>query len=327
MTPTVSFVVPVLNDVHRLQRCLRAIAGNVYPAGRIEIIVVDNGSRDGSGRAAQAAGARVLTVPGLRVGELRNRGAQLARGEVLAFVDADHEIGAAWARSAVDSLQSPDVAAVGYAYSAPPDGTWVQRTYDTFRDPAPGRRDVAWLGSGNMAVRRETFVQSGGFDTTLSACEDVEFCQRLRARGHRVVSDDRLGSIHFGDPATLRELFVSELWRGRGNLKVTLRGPVSLRDLPSAAIPVIGLLCVLAALGGALTMPFGGWRVVAAALATVGAFALLRAALMMRRRRSKTPLAVLQALAVAIVYDVARALALVADARHRRSGAVMEPSR
>jgi glycosyltransferase involved in cell wall biosynthesis len=58
--PLVSFVVPVRNDVLRLQRCLNSIVRNDYPRDLIEIVVVDNESTDGSAAAARSYGAIVI---------------------------------------------------------------------------------------------------------------------------------------------------------------------------------------------------------------------------------------------------------------------------
>jgi len=70
--PLVSFVIPVRNDVQRLRRCLTSIVSNDYPRALIELIVVDNDSEDGSGRAAREYGAIVLRSSGNCVAELRN---------------------------------------------------------------------------------------------------------------------------------------------------------------------------------------------------------------------------------------------------------------
>src|SRR5215475_6414448 len=99
--PRVSFVIPVRNDATRLQTCLRSILRNPQAPGQIEIIVVDNGSTDDSAAVAVRLGARVLHVEGGRVAELRNYGAQHARGNVLAFVDADNEIAGGWLYAAL----------------------------------------------------------------------------------------------------------------------------------------------------------------------------------------------------------------------------------
>src|SRR5687767_10002467 len=76
--PRVSVIIPVKNDAHRLAVCLASLAEQEYPAERLEVIVVDNGSSDDSRQVAEQAGAKVLSFPGLRVGALRNRGVSAA---------------------------------------------------------------------------------------------------------------------------------------------------------------------------------------------------------------------------------------------------------
>ena len=313
--PAISFIVPVRNDRDRLLRCLASIRRAAADES-IELVVVDNGSTDGSDAAAERAGARVLRLPGRRVSELRNRAAAAATGHLLAFVDADHEIDPGWIAAARRTLGRPDVGGAGAPYESPADGTWVQRIYGGLRRHAAAPCEVDWLPSGNLVMRREAFEGIGGFDVTLEACEDVDLCCRIRAGGWRLVLDPRLKSIHHGDPATLGALFRGELWRGRDNLRVTLRGAASLRDLPSVAIPILDLLLLAAAVCGLATTSRAGSLVAVAALAVVGAFAGLRAWLMTGRLGTAARLAGIRAFAVAVVYDTARALALVARAPH-----------
>ncbi len=316
-SPLVSIIIPVLDDAAGLRRCLASVRRSAYPEDRIEIIVADNGSTDASAEVARAHGADVLELPGLPVSELRNRAASVARGSVLAFVDADHEIAAGWLRSAVESLQGPGVGAAGDHYHAPLDGTWVQRTYDGFRERSEAVRDTEWLCSGNLAVRRDAFERTGGFDSSLDTCEDVDFCQRLRSTGFRILSDPRLRSVHFGDPATLAALFRGELWRGRDNLRASLRSPITLRGLPSVLVPVLDLGLVGIVATGLLTVEIGGLWFAAAAVLLAAGMASLRAARMLSHPGKMTLQRVAQVMAVASVYDAARALALVVRATHR----------
>lgn len=315
----VSFVIPVLNDAARLARCLRAIAALEYPAGRTEVIVVDNGSTDESARVAMAAGASVVSCPDVLVGALRNRGAACARGSLLAFVDADHEIDPGWLTAALDALDEPGVALAGALCLAPPDGTWVQQLYGALRQPTVGRREVTWLGSGNMIIRRAAFEQAGGFHPGLSTCEDVDLCRRVRAAGFRIMSDDRVRSVHFGDPATLASLFRSELWRGRHNLQASLRGPFSARDLPSLVVPIVDLTALAAGvLGlGTASLAGGAWLAVGA-FAVIAGLAALRGVRMIAARPRPSLAGAGRAFAVACTYDLARALALVVRAGHHR---------
>lgn len=308
--PKISFVIPVRNDAVRLRRCLASIAANHYPADRIEIIVADNGSADDSGVVAAQVGARVLSLPGMPVGELRNRAAESATGEILAFVDADHEIAPEWLACAAATFSEPTIAAVGALCEAPRDGTWVQRTYDLLRRRSAGIRDVDWLGSGNMAVRRAHFESVGGFDTGLHTCEDVDLCRRLRHVGLRIVQDTRLRNVHLGDPSTLGDLFRGELWRGRDNLRVSFRGPMKLSELPSAILPIAELVLIGMAIVGIALGPkglIGSGVALGAIILTAGA----RAAKMVSGHSRRSALTYSQAFAVAATYDLARAIAVI----------------
>ena len=308
----IAIVIPVRNDAARLRKCLAAIAAN-RPTGRVAVVVADNGSTDESPAVAAAAGATVLPLPGCRVGELRNKAANTISTDLIAFVDADHLVDAGWIASALEIFGNTGIAAAGAPYSPPPQANWVQRAYDRFRPAITHQQSTDWLGSGNMIVRRHAFEQIGGFDESLEACEDVDLCNRLRAAGHRLVSDPRLRSTHLGDPVSLRALFFGELWRGRDNLRVTLRGPLTFGALPSVVIPVLDLACLAALMTG----PWTGPAVAGAAASTMATLTALRAARMSVRRTGLRGRDLAANAAVAGVYDLARALSLVTRATHR----------
>ena len=319
-----SFIIPVKNDAQRLRRCLASIAAGV---GDREIIVVDNGSTDESQAVAQSAGACVLSVPRKRVSSLRNEAAAIAIGDCLAFVDADHELAPSWLAAAMDVMRPRDVGAAGALYIAPADGTWVQRTYGALRGRTVGHGDVRWLGSGNLIVRREAFDAVGGFDEKLESCEDVDFCQRLRAAGWRLVADERLVSVHYGDPSTLGGLFRAERWRGRDNLRVTLRGRVTLHDLPSIISPVVVALAIPSLIAATVAAPFTGGRTLSIAAAAALVFtiiALTRTARIASVGGYSGARAVARALAVATTYELARASAIITRAAHHRHASVAD---
>src|SRR5205814_5569345 len=126
---------------------------------------------------------------------------------------------------------------------------------------------------------RSPFEAVGAFDVSLETCEDVDLCNRLRAAGYRIVSDSRLRNIHHGDPRTLWDLFEGEIWRGRDNLRVSLRGPFTWRALPGVLIPVVNLIMIPAALLGAFWAIAGrveGRIVTLVALGAIVTFACLR---------------------------------------------------
>src|SRR5262249_2540895 len=175
------------------------------------------------------------------------------------------------------------------------------------------RADVSWLASGNLAVRKKVFLAISGFDTSLAACEDVDLCHRIRAAGWRIVSDPRVTSVHHGDPGTLRDLFKSELWRGRDNLRVSFRHPIMWTAIPSAVLPMIDAALLGIGIGGLLALlagRSGGVYVIVTALFLFLCGALVKVMRAAGRVTGTGFLNILQTLVAACVYDVARALAL-----------------
>jgi glycosyltransferase involved in cell wall biosynthesis len=313
---SISVIVPVRNDSRRLANCLHTIGSG---AG-VELIVADNGSADDSVQVAKAAGARVLELPGRRVSELRNEAAAVASAPILAFVDADHELGDGWVEAALEIMADVGIDAAGALYESPSHGTWVQQLYGALRGRTQGRGPARWLGSGNLVVRARVFRHLGGFDTELEACEDVDFCQRLRKHGGTLVADERLKSVHLGDPPTLRALFRAERWRGRDNVRVSLRGPMTIRDIPSFVAPFVVLMATAVGLGAALCaaagrpLPWLIWLIPAAALVIV----IARVVRIAGNLTDRDPAMLARALAVGSVYELARAAALVTRAPHHR---------
>lgn len=320
----VTFVIPVRNDARRLARCLSAVRRELGGApGRI--VVVDNGSVDDSADVARAAGARVVAAPAVPVAAARNRGVDAeAAGDVLAFVDADHELLPGWFAALRAAMARPEVWGAAAAYHGPPTPTPTQRWYDAIR----GRTiegPIEWAGAGNLALRREAFERVGGFNEGLEACEDVDLCFRIRQAGGTLWGAPGMASVHHGDPASLGHLFRGELWRGRDNIRVSLRGPKDLRSLLSMALPVVHLLAAPLALGLALS----GWPrlALAGALATWLGPATLRTVMLWRRQPARDAGDAWHAWAVCLTYDAARALALVWHVGHHSEARVKQAAR
>lgn len=319
----VSFVVPVKNDEVRLRTLIASIRAAEQASGEpAEIIVVDNHSTDGSAATAAALGARVEQVLGDSVAGLRNVGAEHAQGDLLAFVDADHSIDRRWLTVAGEIFQNPQVAAAGALCSAPDTGTWVQAAYDRLRRRSPEVTQAAWLGAGNLLVRRSVFATVGGFDVSLQTCEDVDLCWRLRASGYIILNDDRLKNVHWGDPSTIAALFWGELWRGQDNLRVSLRQGMQEVLSPSVMMPVANLAALVAIASSPVMSGGLRWTVLGAALAIIGATIAVRAVRMWMVPDQGRRSGIGAIGAVAAVYEVARALSLLGIGGHttRRSG-------
>lgn len=213
----ISVVIPARNEESQLPRTLEAahaqLAGYNY-----EIIVVDNGSTDATVGLAKAAGATVLSRPGISLGALRNQGVAHARGKFLLFLDADISLTPEWRDRLPAALAAMQRGLVmtGSHYAVPEDGTWIERNW--FDHIVEDRR-VTHLATGHMMLSMDTFARIGGFDETLRTGEDFEICQRLLAAGGEIVNDPALKAIHHGFPKDLPWFIRREAWHGAGDVQ------------------------------------------------------------------------------------------------------------
>lgn len=258
IVPKVVVVVPVKNDAKRLAVLLESLSLQTVPH---VVVVVDNGSTDGSSEVATAFGATVREGPGMRVGALRNLGVRSTTDtEIIAFCDSDHEVPNDWLSSGLQTLTQVDAPSIVGAYCLPPpEGTWVQRVWaiHRLRVHKLGRFDIDWLGAGNMFLRRSDFVRVGGFSEELIAAEDVDLCHRIRAHGGRVVCDPTIRNVHHGEPRTLSQFFRKEYWRGSSGLKAWFSQGCPSSDLPSLLWPLWHLMMPIVAV---ILMILLAWR-------------------------------------------------------------------
>jgi GT2 family glycosyltransferase len=188
--PAYSIIVPVRDGAAFLAESLPPLVA--IAAGRAEVLVCDDGSRDGSARVAAAHGARVLphdlpTGPAAA----RNRGARVARGRILVFVDADVRVHADTIPRLRRELEDPEiVAAFGSYDDAPAARSWpsLYKNLAHHFVHQRSRREASTFWAGCGAVRRDAFLALGGFDPAYDrpSVEDVELGYRLRAAGHRI---------------------------------------------------------------------------------------------------------------------------------------------
>ncbi|MCE9556461.1 MAG: glycosyltransferase [Planctomycetes bacterium] len=321
----VSFIIPALNEERHLPACLRSIAALDKPAtvSEIEVIVVDNGSQDATTSVARQYGALVMVSEPGRIGRTRNIGARQARGDVLAFIDADCELSANWLTRCVEHLQDAQIVAVGTRMAPPAEhSSWVENSWFAMAHQSPDAdvEPVDWLPSFNMLVRRSEFDQIGGFDERLVTCEDSDLGYRLGARG-RLVRDHVATTRHHGESKTLKVFFRREAWRGRDSARSLFSGKIILSELPSVLVPpaflsllILGtVLLALAAAGAIALWPAWVGNVLAwGGAACLVVAALLPAAALLKKRISPLqPLLFLQCWTLLGVYFCARAVGLV----------------
>lgn len=203
--PLLSVVVPVKDGAALLPTCLAALAASELGRERWELIVVDDGSTDESRRVAEHWADRVLTVADGPRGPAwaRNRGAEIARGEWLVFVDADVVVHPdTLTRIARTVEEERALVALFGAYDDAPEAPGFLSQYRNLFHRyvhlhAAGEAETFWAGCG--AVRRESFLALGGFDTRMfprPQIEDIELGYRLRDAGGRIVLRPEIQGKH-----------------------------------------------------------------------------------------------------------------------------------
>jgi glycosyltransferase involved in cell wall biosynthesis len=179
-------VIPVLDQAALLDEQLRAIAAQKLSLP-FDVIVADNGSRDGTAAVIARWADRDPRFRGIdasrRPGPAAARNAAVAEavGEALAFCDADDVVAPGWLAGCVAALGAADVVAGVFDFDAlngRPGSSPVQQYTSHFGFLPAG------LGA-NLAVRTDAFRSVGGFDETLTAGEDIDLCWRLQLQGRR----------------------------------------------------------------------------------------------------------------------------------------------
>ena len=184
-----SVIVPAFNAEKTIGLCLDALLKQSAPRRDYEIIVVDDGSTDGTRSVAESR-AQVLTQPNRGAAAARNLGAQNARGDILLFIDADSAPDVRWVEAMVAPFADLSIAGVSGVKKTRQANLWaryVQLEYDIKYDRMDTRGLTDFIDSSSAAYRRDLFLSSGGFDTTLMEAEDTELSFRLAERGCKMV--------------------------------------------------------------------------------------------------------------------------------------------
>ncbi len=312
----VSVIIPALNEEEMIGRCLQSLAASQFPSEGFEVILVDNGSTDQTLEIAESfRGQLTLTIlerPGVNISGLRNLGAAAAKGDILAFLDADCLVPFDWIKNACCYLTSEGGGVIGGNIDIPEASRWVARTwYGVGYAPKDG--EVTYVPSGNMLMKSSSFRQIGGFDERLKTSEDCELCFRARKAGMSVRAVGKMAVIHVRTPQTLAQFYMRERWHGTHVAKVFFANIRALANVRAVAFAACMLLCGMgAAIGAVLAVFFNHYALLAIAVGGIITGPLLCSVRKLRAVHGKKfwltlfPLTVLH-----MVWGFARARALV----------------
>lgn len=205
----ISVIIPTYNNRSVLQRTLEALVRQTFPADQYEIVIVDDGSTDGTAEMIErfhgSAAVRYVAQPNRGRAAARNTGVRAARGRILVFLDSDF-----WA--------VPDLLAEHHKHYPPgKSGIGVQGASRTHPDAVttpfmraretclevppgpPGRVSLFRISTRNLSLVRSDVLDAGGFDEAFGGYgwEDIELAWRLHARGVRFSYEPRATGDHY----------------------------------------------------------------------------------------------------------------------------------
>jgi glycosyltransferase involved in cell wall biosynthesis len=190
--PEYTIVIPAYQAADVIGKCVQALNAQDVSRERYEIIVVDDGSTDGTAAAAREAGAdQVITCTHNGPGPARNAGVKVANSELVLFTDADCEPIPTWIEQITAPFQDHSIDGAKGTYRTRQRtlvARFVQLEYENKYDKMHGRERIDFIDTYSAAYRRQVFEETGGFDPAfLVANEDVEFSYRVAQLGHRLV--------------------------------------------------------------------------------------------------------------------------------------------
>jgi glycosyltransferase involved in cell wall biosynthesis len=257
--PTVSIVIPALDEDRAIEGCLQALLAQSYPAELLEIIVVDGGSRDRTreivrGHVSRDSRVLLLANPGRSTPMGMNIGLRAAKGQLVGLMSAHAEAAIDYLERAVQALRSTGAWAVGGR---------IQRVATTPTARAIAAVTSSPFGVGNAAHNyadharwvetafpglwpKWVFDRIGSFDEELARNQDDELNFRVREAGGRIWYDPSI-VVRYESRATYRALFSQYRQYGYWKVRVFQKHPRAARWRHLVPAAWVGLIIVSSA--------------------------------------------------------------------------------
>ena len=185
-----SVIVPAYNAAGTLPACLHALLHQTIARDEYEIIVVDDGSTDGTGETVPQSEVVLIRQTHRGPAAARNGGIRVARGELLLFTDADCVPTPNWIEAMAGPFKDSQVAGCKGVYRTHQRNLlarFVQVEYEEKYRAMEGTSSIDFVDTYSAAYRKEVLVDEGCFSEEILAAEDAELSFRLTERGYRLI--------------------------------------------------------------------------------------------------------------------------------------------
>ncbi len=246
MNVQVSVIVPIYNGEADVPDLIDSLLGQTYPTHQVEYVLVDNGSCDRTPAlledAVIIATSYNISLHYLSENQIqssyaaRNAGIRIARGEILAFTDADCRPQNDWLQQLVKPFRDPAVGLVAGEILALP-GTTLLEQHAEQEETLSQKHTLAhsfypYGQTANLAIRRSIFDQVGLFRPYLTTGGDADFCWRVQQQSEWQLQFAEPAIVRHRHRTTLKQLHNQWQRYGRSNLYLhELHGIPLMRDL------------------------------------------------------------------------------------------------
>jgi len=211
--PSLTIIMPTYNRLAQLQKVLSGLERQNHPLSDFEVVIVSDGSTDGTNEFLHTYVAPLLLRPFVQSNQgaaaARNLAIQMARGELVIFLDDDVVPEPQFVAEHVSAHQraTGDIVVLGPMLT-PPDFAlkpWVRweqaMLYKQYGDIAAGRWQptARQFYTGNASLARRHLLAVGGFDITFRRAEDVELAYRLAERGLTFLFNPKAVGYHYAE--------------------------------------------------------------------------------------------------------------------------------
>lgn len=202
--PFVSIIVVVLNMADMIGACLSSLICLDYPKDRYEIIVIDGGSTDGTQKICREFGVQCLIEKKRGRGLARNVGVKKAKGEIIAFIDADCKAYKDWLSVHVANHSDKTIGAVTGSvidpYLVTSTKSAILAHYESFAefDEALKRNYTYHAPTCNTSFKKSVLQAVNFFDEELDAYEDFLLSRKITDAGYKILFEPQAKILHLG---------------------------------------------------------------------------------------------------------------------------------
>ena len=226
----VSVIVPAYNAQKTIGQCIDALLAQTYPRESYEVIVVDDGSTDGTTDVVKAYQVKYLYQRNQGPATARNIGVREAQGEIILFTDSDCVPFNNWIEEMVEPFKNKEVVAVKGAYKTRQKSMtarFAQLEFEERFEMLKKAESIDMVDTYAAGFRKDIFLLMGGFDPYFPVAnnEDTELSYRMSKLGYKMVFNPDAIVYHLNHPSTIRRYSRLKFWRGYWRTVVYKRFP------------------------------------------------------------------------------------------------------